>query len=76
MFHWQPPDQSISGYDHIVNVEYCPPVPSDGPSFAPEAAKAKEAAQNAPNVQNATEYYELMEGNCYCQVVNCRPEKF
>ncbi|XP_028794789.1 uncharacterized protein LOC114750366 isoform X2 [Neltuma alba] len=57
----KPPNQSIDGYEHIVNVEDCPPVPSDGPNFAPEAAKAKEATQNAPTIQNAIEYYEIME---------------
>ncbi|KAK4271692.1 hypothetical protein QN277_020344 [Acacia crassicarpa] len=55
------PNQSIDGYEHVVNAEYCPPVPSDGPSFAPEAAKAKEATQNAPDIQNATKYYDSME---------------
>ncbi|XP_054801051.1 uncharacterized protein LOC129305127 isoform X8 [Prosopis cineraria] len=57
----QPPNQSIDGYEHIVNVEYCPPVRSDGPGFSTEAAKAKEATQKAPNAQNAIEYYEKME---------------
>ncbi|XP_054801037.1 putative lipase YDR444W isoform X2 [Prosopis cineraria] len=57
----KPPNQSIDGYEHIVNVEYCPPVRSDGPGFSTEAAKAKEATQKAPNAQNAIEYYEKME---------------
>ncbi|EOY28012.1 Hydrolase-like protein family isoform 2 [Theobroma cacao] len=57
----KPPLRSLDGYKHVVDVDYCPPVSSDGPSFPPEAAKAKEAAQNAPNVQNTVEYHELME---------------
>lgn len=56
----KPPLRSLVGYKHVVDVEYCPPVPSDGPHFAPEVAKAKEAAQNEPTAQN-TEYHELVE---------------
>ncbi|XVE88196.1 hypothetical protein DITRI_Ditri19aG0049400 [Diplodiscus trichospermus] len=56
-----PPLKSLDGYKHVVDVEYCPPVSSDGPNFPPEAVKAKEAAQNTPNVENTVEYYELME---------------
>lgn len=61
--YWQPPFQSLDGYKHVVDVEYCPPVLSTGSSFPPEAARAKEAAQNVPNVQNTLEYHEIMEGN-------------
>ncbi|XVF40348.1 hypothetical protein PTKIN_Ptkin01aG0106100 [Pterospermum kingtungense] len=57
----KPPLRSLDGYKHVVDVEYCPPVSSDGPNFPPEAAKAKEAAQNAPDLQNTVEYHELME---------------
>lgn len=57
----KPPRQSLDGYKHIVNVEYCPPVTSDGPHFPPEAAKAKEAAQTVPNMQNTAEYHAIME---------------
>lgn len=46
-----------------MDVDYCPPVPSDGPQFSPEAVKAKEAAQKTPNTQNTVEYHEIMEGN-------------
>jgi hypothetical protein len=53
----------LDGYKHVVDVEYCPPVASDGPHFRPEAAKAKEAAQNTPNTENTVEYHEIMEGN-------------
>ncbi|KAG5015413.1 hypothetical protein JHK85_021549 [Glycine max] len=56
-----PPRQSLDGYKHVVDVEYCPPVPSDGPKFPPKAVKAKEAAQNAPNTQNTVEYHEIVE---------------
>ncbi|KAJ8436653.1 hypothetical protein Cgig2_003032 [Carnegiea gigantea] len=56
-----PPRRSLVGYKHVVDVEYCPPVPSDGPHFAPEVAKAKEAAQNKPTTQNTVEYHELVE---------------
>ncbi|KAE7995839.1 hypothetical protein FH972_000604 [Carpinus fangiana] len=57
----KPPRRSLDGYKHVVDVEYCPPVASDGPHFRPEAAKAKEAAQNTPNVENTVEYHEIME---------------
>lgn len=59
----QPPRQSLDGYKHVVDVEYYPPVSSEGPHFPPEAAKAKAAAQNAPNTENVVEYHEIMEGN-------------
>ncbi|XP_027345327.1 uncharacterized protein LOC113857532 isoform X2 [Abrus precatorius] len=57
----KPPRQSLDGYKHVVDVEYCPPVPSDGPQFPPKAAKAKEAVQNAPSTQNTVEYHEIIE---------------
>lgn len=57
----KPPLQSLDGYQHVVSVEYCPPVSSEGPHFPEEAAKAKEAAQNEPNNQNTVEYHETME---------------
>ncbi|KAL8263300.1 hypothetical protein R6Q59_024649 [Mikania micrantha] len=57
----KPPFKSLDGYKHVVDVEYCPPVPSTGSSFPPEAARAKEAAQNVPNTQNTLEYHEIME---------------
>ncbi|GER24497.1 alpha/beta-Hydrolases superfamily protein [Striga asiatica] len=57
----QPPSQSLDGYEHIVNVEYCLPVLTESPDFSPEAAKAKEAAQNEPNTKNTREYHEIME---------------
>uniref|UniRef100_A0A7C8ZL40 DUF676 domain-containing protein n=1 Tax=Opuntia streptacantha TaxID=393608 RepID=A0A7C8ZL40_OPUST len=55
------PQQSLDGYEHIVNIEYCPPISSDGPHFAPEVSKAKEAAQTEPSTQNTVEYHELVE---------------
>ncbi|KAL7211636.1 hypothetical protein ACSBR2_014482 [Camellia fascicularis] len=58
---FKPPRQSLDGYKHVVDVEYCPPISSKGPHFPPEAAKAKEAAQNAPNTENTNEYHEIME---------------
>ncbi|CAL0324996.1 unnamed protein product [Lupinus luteus] len=57
----KPPRRSLDGYRHVVDVEYCPPVPSDGPQFPPKAVKAKEAAQNAPNTQNTVEYHQIIE---------------
>ncbi|KAF2305296.1 hypothetical protein GH714_003532 [Hevea brasiliensis] len=57
----KPPRRSLDGYKHVVDVEYCPPISSDGPHFPPEAAKAKEAAQNEPSVQNTVEYQEIVE---------------
>ncbi|GMI72310.1 UP9 [Hibiscus trionum] len=57
----KPPLRSLDGYKHVVHVEYCPPVSSDGPHFPVEAAKAKAEAQNAPNTKNTVEYHELME---------------
>ncbi|CAI0444780.1 unnamed protein product [Linum tenue] len=56
-----PPRRSLDGYKHVVDVEYCPPVSTDGPHFPPEAAKAKAAAQNDPSNKNTSEYHELME---------------
>ncbi|KAJ8761443.1 hypothetical protein K2173_001574 [Erythroxylum novogranatense] len=57
----KPPLKSLDGYQHVVDVEYCPPVSSEGPHFPPKAATAKEAAQNEPNAQNAVQYHETME---------------
>ncbi|KAL6544846.1 hypothetical protein OROMI_023708 [Orobanche minor] len=57
----KPPSRSLDGYKHVVDVEYYPPVSSEGPHFHPKAAKAKEAAQNEPDVQNTVGYHEIME---------------
>ncbi|XP_048490300.1 uncharacterized protein LOC104900483 isoform X2 [Beta vulgaris subsp. vulgaris] len=57
----KPPQRSLDGYKHVVDVEYCPPVSSEGAHFAPEVAKAKEAAQTEPSTQNTVEYHELAE---------------
>ncbi|TXG47573.1 hypothetical protein EZV62_026867 [Acer yangbiense] len=56
-----PPRRSLDGYKHVVDVEFCPPISSDGPHFTQEAVKAKEAAQKEPNMQNTLEYHEIME---------------
>ncbi|KAJ1393969.1 hypothetical protein SESBI_34506 [Sesbania bispinosa] len=53
-----PPSQSLDGYKHVVDVEYCTPIPSDGPQFPPEAVKAKEIAQNT---QSTVEFHEIAE---------------
>lgn len=58
----QPLRRSLDGYKYIVNVEYCSPVSSDGPHFPSRAARAKEAAQSAPNMENTNEYHQMMEG--------------
>lgn len=57
----KPPVQSLDGYKHVVDVEYCPPVLSEGPYFAPKLAKAKEAAQNTPTIRNTLQYHEIIE---------------
>ncbi|GAB2231337.1 hypothetical protein Droror1_Dr00010343 [Drosera rotundifolia] len=57
----KPPRQSLDGYKHVVDVEYCPPVSSEGPHYSLKAAKAKEAAQSSPSVQNTVEYHEIVE---------------
>ncbi|KAI9198482.1 hypothetical protein LWI28_016647 [Acer negundo] len=57
----KPPRRSLDGYKHVVDVEFCPPISSDGPHFTQEAVKAKEAAQKEPNMQNTLEYHEIME---------------
>ncbi|AEE31044.1 putative alpha/Beta hydrolase [Arabidopsis thaliana] len=57
----KPSRRSLDGYKHVVDVEYCPPVSSDGAHFPPEAAKAKEAAQSSPSPQNTLEYHEIVE---------------
>lgn len=62
LLQWQPPQRSLDGYKHVVDVEYCPPVSSEGPQFPPEAAKAKEAAQSSPNMKNTAEYHDIIEG--------------
>ncbi|XP_047271247.1 uncharacterized protein LOC107878181 isoform X3 [Capsicum annuum] len=56
-----PPWRSLDGYKHVVDVEYCPPASCEGPHYPLEAAKAKEAAQNAPSTQRTLEYHESME---------------
>ncbi|CAN1283699.1 Lipid droplet phospholipase 1 [Linum perenne] len=56
-----PPRRSLDGYKHVVDVEYCPPVSTDGPHFLPEAAKAKAKAQNEPSTKNTLEYHDIME---------------
>ena len=58
----QPLNRSVGGYKHIVNVEYCSPVSSNGPHFPSRAARAKEAAQSTPNMENTEEYHKMMEG--------------
>ncbi|KAK7369118.1 hypothetical protein VNO80_11152 [Phaseolus coccineus] len=57
----KPSRQSLDGYKHVVDVEYCSPVPSDGSKFPPKAVKAKEAAQNAPSTHSTVEYHEIVE---------------
>ncbi|KDP35871.1 hypothetical protein JCGZ_10606 [Jatropha curcas] len=57
----KPPRHSLDGYKHVVDVEYCPPLSSEGPQFPPEAVKAKEAAQKEPNTRNTVEYHEIIE---------------
>ncbi|BAF18759.1 Os06g0154400 [Oryza sativa Japonica Group] len=57
----QPSHRSLDGYKHIVNMEYCSPISSDGPHFPLQAARAKEAAQSRPNKENTEEYHEMME---------------
>lgn len=57
----KPSHRSLDGYKHIVNVEYCSPVSSEGPHFPSKAARAKEAAQRTPNRENTEEYHQMME---------------
>ncbi|VAI82451.1 unnamed protein product [Triticum turgidum subsp. durum] len=57
----KPLRRSLDGYKYIVNVEYCSPVSSDGPHFPSRAARAKEAAQSTPNMENTNEYHQMME---------------
>ncbi|XP_004964814.1 putative lipase YDL109C isoform X1 [Setaria italica] len=57
----KPSHRSLDGYKHIVNVEYCSPVSSEGPHFPSKAARAKEAAQRTPNTENTEEYHQMME---------------
>ncbi|XP_042504008.1 uncharacterized protein LOC122081100 isoform X2 [Macadamia integrifolia] len=57
----KPPQRSLDGYKHVVDVEYCLPVLSDGPHFPRKAEKAKEATQSEPNIQNTGEYYDIIE---------------
>nr|XP_010925642.1 uncharacterized protein LOC105048133 isoform X2 [Elaeis guineensis] len=62
----KPSRRSLDGYKHVVDVEYCPSVPSEGPHFPAKAAKAKEAAKIASNTQNTAEYYDMMEEQMIC----------
>lgn len=57
----KPPKHSLDGYKHVVDVVYCPPVQTDGPSYPPETAKAKEAAQTTPSSRRAEDYYDKLE---------------
>ncbi|CAL5036854.1 unnamed protein product [Urochloa decumbens] len=57
----KPSHRSLDGYKHIVNVEYCSPVSSEGPHFPSKAARAKEVAQRTPNTENTEEYHQMME---------------
>lgn len=58
----KPSRESVDGYMHVVNVEYCSPVLSEGPPrFPSEAATAKAAAQTVSNTQKTAEYYGSME---------------
>ncbi|KAL9236834.1 hypothetical protein vseg_011458 [Gypsophila vaccaria] len=57
----KPPRRSLDGYQHVVDVDYCPEVSSDGPHFDTEVVKAKEAAQTEPNDQSTLDYHELVE---------------
>lgn len=57
----KPPEHSLDGYKHVVDVLYCPPVLTDGPSYGPETAKAKEAAQTTPSSKRAEDYYDKLE---------------
>ncbi|TVU12543.1 hypothetical protein EJB05_46194 [Eragrostis curvula] len=57
----KPLHRSLNGYKHIVNVEYCSPISSDGPHFPSKASRAKEAAQRTPNFENTEEYHKIME---------------
>lgn len=57
-----PPRTSIKGYKHVVSVTFCPPVHKSMPSFEPESAEAKEAAQTVSSSKVAVKfYYEKME---------------
>ncbi|GAB4827193.1 hypothetical protein Ancab_034083 [Ancistrocladus abbreviatus] len=60
--------RSLDGYKHVVNVEYCPPVSSEGPHFPSEAAKAKEAAWTTPRTQSTVEYHDIMEEEMICSL--------
>ncbi|XP_049937036.1 uncharacterized protein LOC116267174 isoform X2 [Nymphaea colorata] len=57
----KPPRRSLDGYKHVVDVEYCPPVPSDGPTFPPQAAKSKETAQRISSSEEVGEYHDILE---------------
>ncbi|XP_078169829.1 hydrolase-like protein family [Carex rostrata] len=57
----KPSTQCLDGYKHVVGVEHCPAVSSDGPQFPSEAAVAKKAAQEAPTPQNTDQYHHIME---------------
>lgn len=62
----KPPLRSLDGYKHVVDMQYCPPVPSEGPHFPPEASKAKEAVQTVPNTESTTKYHDMIEEEMIC----------
>ncbi|XP_062233584.1 uncharacterized protein LOC133930839 [Phragmites australis] len=57
----KPLHRSLDGYKHIVNVEYCSPISSEGPHFPSKAARAKAVAQRTQNTENTEEYHQMME---------------
>eukprot|EP00252_Welwitschia_mirabilis_P026288 TRINITY_DN8553_c0_g1_i2.p1 TRINITY_DN8553_c0_g1~~TRINITY_DN8553_c0_g1_i2.p1 ORF type:complete len:378 (+),score=75.43 TRINITY_DN8553_c0_g1_i2:187-1320(+) len=57
----KPPKRSVDGYKHIVSAVYSPPVITDGPSYPPGTAEAKEAAQTTPSSEYAEDYYDILE---------------
>eukprot|EP01018_Ginkgo_biloba_P000016 Gb_11312 [translate_table: standard] len=57
----KPSKHSLDGYKHVMDVVYCPPVQKEGPSYPPETARAKEAAQTTPSSKKAADYYDMLE---------------
>ncbi|CAN6443776.1 unnamed protein product [Victoria cruziana] len=57
----KPPRRSLDGYKHVVDVVYCPPIPSNVPTFLPRAEKSKETAKRTSSFEEVAEYHDILE---------------
>ncbi|KAH8953804.1 hypothetical protein BDL97_08G045600 [Sphagnum fallax] len=57
----KPPQNSLHGYKHVVNMAYCPAVESESLSFEQGTARTKVAAQMVPSSMKAASYHDMLE---------------